>query len=144
MEKVFDPLRKKEVAFTPEERVRQWFIRFLHEEMQVPYSMMNSEVAFALGEKKLRADIVVFARDLHPMMVVECKRPDVPLTSEVANQIFRYNYVLDVPFIVATNGQNTYICKRNETGCAFLSQAPSFTQMLEEYECYHNRGLSRP
>ncbi len=144
MEKIFDPLRKKEVSLTPEEKVRQWFIRFLHEEMQVPYSMMNSEVAFTLGEKKMRADIVVFARDLHPMMVVECKRPDIALTGDVADQIVRYNYVLDVPFIVATNGQNTYICRRNEDGCEFLSQAPSFPQMLKEYERYHNRGLSRP
>ena len=144
MEKVFDPLRKKEVAYTPEEQVRQWFISVLHEEMQVPYAMMNSEVAFRLGGKRMRADIVVFARDLCPMMVVECKRPDVELTREVADQIFRYNYVMDVPFLVATNGQNTYICKRNAEGGAFLSQAPTFTQMLEEYECYHNGRVSEP
>lgn len=144
MEKVFDPLRKKEVALTPEERVRQWFISVLHEGMQVPYSMMNSEVSFKLGGKTMRADIVVFARDLRPMMVVECKRPDVELTREVADQIFRYNYVLDVPFLVATNGQNTYICKRNAEGGEFLSETPTFTQMLEEYECYHNGRVSEP
>lgn len=144
MNTVFDPLRKKEVALTPEEQVRQWFIGVLHEEMQVPYSMMNSEVSLRLGGKKMRSDIVVFARDLHPMMVVECKRPDVELTREVADQIFRYNYVLDVPFFVATNGQNTYICKRNAEGGEFLIKAPTFTQMLEEYECYHNGRVSEP
>ena len=144
MDKVFDPLRKKEVALTPEERVRQWFISVLHEAMQVPYTMMNSEVSLQLRDKKMRSDIVVFARDLHPMMVVECKRPDVELTREVADQIFRYNYVMDVPFVVATNGQNTYICKRNAEGGEILSEAPSFTQMLEEYERYHNGRVSEP
>ena len=144
MDKVFDPLRKKEVALTPEERVRQWFISVLHDAMQVPYAMMNSEVSLQLGDKKMRSDIVVFARDLRPMMVVECKRPDVELTREVADQIFRYNYVMDVPFVVATNGQNTYICKRNSEGGEILSQAPSFTQMLEEYERYHNGRVSEP
>ena len=144
MDKIFDPLRKKEVALTPEERVRQWFISVLHETMQVPYAMMNSEVSLQLGGKKMRADIVVFARDLRPMMVVECKRPDVELTREVADQIFRYNYVMDVPFLVATNGQNTYICKRNAEGGEFLSEAPTFTQMLKDYECYHNGRVSEP
>ena len=144
MDKVFDPLRKKEVALTPEERVRQWFISVLHDAMQVPYAMMNSEVSLQLGDKKMRSDIVVFARDLRPMMVVECKRPDVELTREVADQIFRYNYVMDVPFVVATNGQNTYICKRNAEGGEFLSQVPTFPQMLEEYERYHNGRVSEP
>ena len=144
METVFDPLRKKEVALTPEERVRQWFISVLRDDMQVPCSMMNSEVSFKLGGKTMRSDIVVFARDLRPMMIVECKRPDVELTSEVADQIFRYNYVLDALFFVATNGQNTYICKRNAEGGVFLSQAPTFAQMLEEYERYHNGGVSEP
>ncbi len=144
MDKVFDPLRKKQVALTPEERVRQWFISVLHDAMQVPYAMMNSEVSLQWGDKKMRSDIVVFARDLRPMMVVECKRPDVELTREVADQIFRYNYVMDVPFVVATNGQNTYIGKRNAEGGEILSEAPSFTQMLEEYERYHNGRVSEP
>ena len=45
MQTVWDPLRKKEVALTPEERVRQWFIAFLMKECDVPISLMNSEVA---------------------------------------------------------------------------------------------------
>ena len=140
---VFDPLRKKEVPLTPEEQVRQWFISFLHEQMQVPHSMMNSEVSFNLGDKQMRADILVFARDLKPMMVIECKRPSVPLSDKVLQQIIRYNWVLDVPFIVATNGQNTYICKRNGKGSDMMEKAPSFAEMLEYYECYHHRRLSR-
>ena len=41
---IWDPLRRKEVALTPEERVRQWFINILKSYMQVPLHMMRSEV----------------------------------------------------------------------------------------------------
>ena len=61
-ETIFDPLRKKEVALTPEERVRQWCIGVLAEQMKVPLHMMMSEVGFGLGAKQLRADVVVFDR----------------------------------------------------------------------------------
>lgn len=143
MSMIWDPLRKKEVPLTPEEHVRQWFISVLHEQMQVPHSMMNSEVSLVLGAKQMRADILVYARDLKPMMVVECKRPSVPLTDSVLQQIIRYNTVLDVPFVVATNGENTYICRRSETGFEALAQLPSYASMLEYYECYNQRRVSQ-
>ena len=73
---IFDPLRKKEVALTPEERVRQWFIGVMSGVMGVPRHMMMSEASFRYGGKKYRADIVVWNRDASPLAVVECKRPD--------------------------------------------------------------------
>lgn len=50
-ELIWDPLRKKEVALTPEERVRQWCIGVLAGPMKVPMHMMMSEVGFRLGGK---------------------------------------------------------------------------------------------
>ena len=139
---VWDPLRKKSVRLTPEEEVRQWFISVLHAGMKVPEHMMGSEVALTWNGMDYRADIVVYDRSAHPLLVVECKRPDVPLTAEVATQIVRYNQVLDVPYVVATNGQNTYICRRNAGGFQFLDEAPDYHQMLEYYERYHHGGVS--
>ena len=46
---IWDPLRKKSVALTPEEQVRQWCIKVLAESMKVPYHMMMSEAGFRLG-----------------------------------------------------------------------------------------------
>ena len=43
--KVWDPLRKKKVALTPEEKVRQWCIGVLRDTMKVPEHMMMSEAA---------------------------------------------------------------------------------------------------
>ena len=94
-QKVWDPLRKKAVALTPEEKVRQWFIGVLKERMKVPEYMMMSEVAMKFGGKDFRADILVYGRDTAPLMVVECKREDVTMSREVLEQALRYNLVLN-------------------------------------------------
>ena len=86
MELIWDPLRKREVTATPEERVRQWFIVQLRDAFGVPEHMMRSEVGFRFGGKPYRADILVYGRDAAPLLVVECKRPDVALTPAVLEQ----------------------------------------------------------
>lgn len=131
MDTVFDPLRKREVAATPEEQVRQWFICILKDSIKVPMHMMMSEAAFKWGEKKYRADILVFDRQGRPLMVVECKRPDVELTESVALQALRYNAVLNVRWIFLTNGRKTLIFKRNGDMFAPASELPEYeTAML--------------
>ena len=90
---VWDPLRKKEVALTPEERVRQWFISVLSSRFGCPHHMMMSEAGFKLGGKQFRADILVYDRKMKPVVVVECKRPEVPLANDVLDQAVRYNMV---------------------------------------------------
>lgn len=115
MEEVWDPLRKKAVALTHEERVRQWFIGVLHQECGMPFHMMGSEVGLKYGselrKKDFRADIVVWDRNLRPAVIVECKRPEVELTGEVLEQALRYNMVTGAPWVVITNGKATYVWK---------------------------------
>ena len=83
---IYDPLRKKEVALTPEEKVRQWFIGVLSQQLEIPLHMMMSEAGFKLGDKQFRADILIYDRKAQPLAVVECKRQEVELTSEVLDQ----------------------------------------------------------
>ena len=128
---IWDPLRKKEVAFTPEEKVRQWFISVLIQQMEVPAHMMMSEAGFKLGEKQFRADILVYDRNVKPLMVVECKRPEVELTSAVLDQAIRYNMVLDVKYIVITNGNSTIICGKNSNGYSFMQSLPKYNEMIK-------------
>ena len=131
MQTVWDPLRKKEVALTPEERVRQWFIAFLMKECDVPISLMNSEVALEYGRKRYRADIVVFDREGKPLLVVEGKREDVELGAETIRQALRYHAVLDIKYIVLTNGKSTFLYGRNAAGEFIpLREFPKFEQML--------------
>lgn len=128
---IWDPLRKREVALTPEEQVRQWFIGVLNKDMQVPVHMMMSEAGFRLGDKQFRADIIVYGRDAQPLAVVECKRPEVELTKGVLDQAVRYNMVLDVKYIIITNGRRTYICQRKGDRFSFMDSVPVYNEMLQ-------------
>lgn len=131
---IWDPLRRKQVTLTPEEEVRQWFITRLVQDIKVPVHMMMSEAGFRLGDKQFRADIIVYDRHAAPLMVVECKRPQVDLTEEVLSQAIRYNMVLNVKFIVITNGMKTFICHK-EMKDGKLQYVPSasiplYTEMI--------------
>ena len=137
MQTIYDPLRKKEVALTPEERVRQWFVGVLSRQLDVPLHMMISEAGFKLGGKQFRADIIIYDRKASPLAVVECKRPEVELTGEVLDQAIRYNMVLNVSYIFITNGTKTYICRRKEqdgsAGYEFIDKAPAYQEMLDRH-----------
>lgn len=126
----WDPLRKKDVAETPEEEVRQWFITVLRDGLKVPEHMMMSEVSLRFGEKPWRADIVVYDRQAQPLLVVECKRPEVALDQSVVDQAIRYNNVLHVRYIVVTNGLKTFMFERTEEGFRFVEKAPLWEEML--------------
>ena len=127
---IWDPLRRKSVRNTPEEQVRQWFISVLHEGMGVPEHMMGSEVALKHGAKEYRADIVVYDRSAAPLMVVECKRPEVTLDQPVVDQALRYNNELNVKYIAVTNGLKTFIFARMADGWEFMQKAPLWEEML--------------
>jgi hypothetical protein len=126
---IWDPLRKKEVARTPEEVVRQWFIGVLNSNFNVPLHMMMSEAGLKLGDKQFRADILVYDRKMQPLVIVECKRPEVELTQEVLDQAIRYNMVLDVKYIIITNGTKTYICGKQDGRYAFMKALPTYNEM---------------
>ena len=127
---IWDPLRKKEVVLTPEEEVRQWCRGVLSRSMCVPMHMMMSEAGFKLGGKSFRADILVYDRKAQPLMVVECKRPEVALTQGVLDQAIRYNMALNVKYIMITNGTKTFICRRNDAGFVFIDKVPVYDEML--------------
>lgn len=136
-ETIYDPLRRKDVRLTPEERVRQWFIGLLHRSAGVPLHQMMSEVAMQYASGKVwRADIVVYGRAATPLAIVECKRPDVEITKDVLEQTLRYNLILKVPYLFLTNGRATYICRRKdgkgELSYEFLDHAPVYEEMLTQ------------
>ena len=146
---IWDPLRRKRVAATPEEEVRQWFIGVLRDGMHVPEHMMMSEVSMTFGSatsgasrhagKRWRADIVVYGRKARPLMVVECKRPETELDQDTVDQAIRYHRVLNVRYIVITNGLKTFIFQREDPSPAtegkppqfnFIEKAPTWEEML--------------
>jgi hypothetical protein len=102
-EQVFDPIRKKWVAFTEEEKVRQFFILQLLNELEIPTSHISVERKITLNGLTKRYDIVVY-KEAKPWMVVECKAPHITLTQEVLEQAGRYNQTLNAEIIGITNG----------------------------------------
>ena len=126
---LWDPLRRKEVAATPEERVRQWFIVQLRDVFKVPMHMMMSECALMFGGKRYRADILVYDRKGAPLAVVECKRPSVNLDAQVVEQAMRYNAVLGVRYIILTNGNLTYLYRLEAGRFVPCPTIPSYEEM---------------
>lgn len=101
---VLDPVRRRWVVLTPEEWVRQQTIIMLHDHYGYPLELMQVEGAISVNGMTRRCDIVVFTNKGRPQLIVECKRPEVPLTQKVCDQACRYNTVLKVPYLLLTNG----------------------------------------
>lgn len=131
---IFDPIRRKMVARTPEEEVRQHLIAWLTSEKKVPQTMMRSEFGFEYNGRRYRADILVFDRALRPLLLVECKAPDVRLDEAVIEQAIRYNRVLQVKFILISNGKTAYLCKLDPArgGYETATALPTYAEMLAE------------
>lgn len=103
-QEIFDPVRRKWVVLTPEERVRQIFILYLLNVKGFPLSHLSVEHAVTVNGMTQRYDLVVFDDDLKPYLVVECKAPQVKLTQSVVEQAGRYNSTLRAPLLCITNG----------------------------------------
>ena len=101
---VFDPIRKKWLVLTPEERVRQQLILFLLNVKKIPASHISVEKAITVNGLTKRYDLVVFSPEGNPWMVIECKAPEVEITQAVVEQAGRYNKTLRAPILGVTNG----------------------------------------
>ena len=109
---IFDPLRKKYVALTPEEWVRQHFIHFLTDFKGYPKGLLANEIQLDLNGTKKRCDTVLYNKDLSARMIVEYKAPHIEITQAVFDQITRYNMVLKVDYLIVSNGLITRIYKK--------------------------------
>lgn len=119
MSELFDPLRRKWVARTPEEEVRQAVIVWLRDVQGFPAGLMESEYGFLYNRRRYRADILVFDRRLQPFLLVECKAPGVRLDAKVVEQVVRYTRVLAVRYVLVTNGTDTRLLQRRADGSGY-------------------------
>lgn len=108
---VFDIVRNRYVALTPEEWVRQHAIHYLHYDLGYPLELLQVEGAITLNGMTRRCDIVVYDAEVRPLIIVECKQETVALTQKVADQACRYNIVLQVPYLFLTNGPKQIFCQ---------------------------------
>jgi predicted type IV restriction endonuclease len=125
---IFDVIRRKYVALTPEEWVRQHFVHYLMEQLGYPQELLANEVEVSLNGMSRRCDTVLYNRDLKARMIVEYKAPSIPITQNVFNQIMRYNMVLHVDYLVVSNGIDHYCCKMDYStnSYTFLTEIPKY------------------
>lgn len=131
--RVYDVLRRRFVALTPEEWVRQNFVHFLIGERAFPPHLMANEVSLTLNGTARRADTMVYTRNLKPLAVVEYKAPDVVVGQKVFDQIARYNSVVRARYLIVSNGLHHYCCRYTDDGTyKFLPSIPEYGGMLQQ------------
>ena len=125
---IYDILRKRYVALTPEEWVRQHFVHFLINYKGYPKGLMANEVNVKLNTMSKRCDTVLYARDLSATLIIEYKAPSVEITQLVFDQITRYNMVLKVDYLIVSNGLKHYCCKIDyeDMSYRFLPDIPDY------------------
>ena len=126
---VFDPLRKRFVTLTPEEEVRQRVLRLLVEHLGVPAGLVAVEYSVKVNGMDKRADVVVFGKGGSPLMIVECKAPQVALSQEVLEQAIRYHSALNPRFLMLCNGETTYCFKAEGPSLQAMDHLPDFAEM---------------
>jgi len=131
-EMILDPVRRKYVKLTPEEWVRQNFVQYLINEGKYPAGLLGIEILFRFNKLKRRVDILVHNRTGEPVLIVECKSPDVKIDESVFEQIATYNMKFKVPYLVVTNGLHHYACKidHKEMKFEYLLVIPLYEDLL--------------
>jgi len=128
---IYDVTRRKNVALTPEEWVRQHFVNYLITEKNYPKERIANEVTVSLNGMSRRCDTVVYNQFLEPIVIVEYKASSVPITQDVFEQITRYNYCLHVKILIVTNGLEHYCCRMDyeAESYAFLQEIPGYEEI---------------
>lgn len=129
---VFDQLRGRFVALTPEEWVRQNFVRFLIEERGFPRGLMGNEISLTLNGLRRRCDTLVTDREGAPLVIVEYKAPEIEISQQTFDQIVRYNMVLHAKCLIVSNGISHYCCKidYDNNSYRFLHDIPPYGKLV--------------
>ncbi len=125
---IFDAVRKKFVFLTPEEWVRQNFIRFLINDKKYPPALMAVEKQLEMNEKLFRFDLLVYRRNGDPYLIAEFKAPNVKISQETFDQVVRYNSGLKVALVIVSNGLQHFVCAMDYASgsYAFLKEIPRY------------------
>ena len=128
---IFDFLRRKYVALTPEEWDRQHFVHYLIEHKGYPAGLIGNEVELNVGEKKLRCDTILYNKVAQPQMIIEYKAPQIKLQQKTFDQISAYNLLLKVDYLIVSNGMQHICCRmdyENQKYC-FLEGIPNYQEL---------------
>ena len=126
---IFDFLRSKYVALTPEEWVRQHFVHYLVEHKGYPKGLLGNEIEIRIGSKHLRCDSILYNKVAQPQMIIEYKAPTIKIQQKTFDQISAYNLLPKVDYLIVSNGLQHYCCKMDYEHQNYL-----FLQDIPDYE----------
>jgi len=131
-EYIFDNQRKKFVLCTPEEWVRQHFIRFLIAEKNYPASFIAIEKQIEVNGLRKRCDAVVYNPKYEPLAIIELKAPQIQLSQATFDQAAVYNSKLKVDYLLISNGLDHFACKVDTLNSryAFFENIPDYNSLL--------------
>lgn len=135
---LYDKCRKKYIAKTPEEVVRQSVIRYFRWILHTPLRNIQTEVSLKryghLGRKD-RADILLLRPDFHTILaVIECKAVGIPIDEKVIDQLLRYANALNTEYAFATNGTVLKVYRFNKKDGYIETECPtSYKEMCQSY-----------
>ncbi|HNX89424.1 MAG TPA: type I restriction enzyme HsdR N-terminal domain-containing protein [Paludibacteraceae bacterium] len=131
---ILDSLRKRFVKLTPEEWVRQNFLRYLIEHKQYPLALMAVEKQLIVNGLKKRCDAILYDIKGNPMIIIELKAPNIPITQLVFDQVAVYNSKLKVKYFMISNGFEHYCCKVNPENSSYLffEGIPDYSLLLSD------------
>ncbi len=135
---IFDSIRNKFVDLTPEEWVRQHVIYFFVDELKTPASKIAVEKQLKLNNTIKRTDIVIYDLGIKPLVIIECKAPNVDINQATINQALNYNLTLNVPYLFLTNG-NSHVFLENLNGIFSVNkQIPSYNNLITKINTINN------
>ena len=126
---IWDDFRKKHIVCTPEEWVRQNFLRYLVEAKGFPKGLIALEKLIKVNKKNKRFDALVHDSAGEPMLLIEFKAPDVEITEKTFHQIAAYNSQLQVKYLIMSNGIQHFACQVDENGIQFFEEIPEFADL---------------
>lgn len=126
---VFDVWRKKWVLMTPEEWVRQNFMRYLVETFDYPSSALGIEVGIDVAGRRLRVDAIVYSRNGERLVLLEFKAPSVSITESVFAQAADYNTKVGAPYVIVSNGLSHYCAKTDGAIPNLLDHIPEYIDL---------------
>jgi len=128
LEYVYDQFRKKYVRLTPEEWVRQNFAVYLVNEKSYPASRMMIEKSLKVNKMSKRCDILVCDDAGRPVLMVECKSPEIKIGQSTFEQVSVYNIAFHVKYLIITNGLQHFCCSVD-----FINQTVDFLKDIPQY-----------
>ena len=125
-------VRKKDIKLTPEEVVRQLFLRKLNKKYNYLYERMQVEYPVSFGRETKRADIVIFDKnDLNAIyIIVELKKPKLKDGKE---QLKSYTHATGAKIAVWTNGsQIEYFHRKDPNYFEHIPNIPKENESLRD------------